>query len=230
MFLLHVVAVSGGAGWETGVVLWLVTATLGGAFAWLAGEARRPDSLLADLALAGAGGAVANLIVRRLGTDLVAYLYGVRLLCTAAGSLVLLVAAHDVASYFGRGAAHRRRLVIITEVGGARYLYTWLSGWPFEPGGIEASYSGGLQLKLLDDALHYQVRRGPFIAAETVLIESGTVAEVHSGGLRLISRAPGSIEGTRLLEIADVRPPGGLRDLVEAIARLAEQAPTDGEG
>jgi uncharacterized membrane protein YeaQ/YmgE (transglycosylase-associated protein family) len=227
MFLLHVVAISGGAGWGTGITLFLVTAALGGLFAWLAGEAETPAPLLADLALSASGGAAANLIARPFGTDLVAYLYGVRLLCAVAGAIVVLVVAHDLTAWLARRLPARRS--VITGVGGAGYLFTWLSGWPFDPGGLEATYGDGLRLKLVDGALHYEVRKGPFIGSETVLIERETAAADRDGNLHVSAPASGGAARGPSLVLAAVRPPERLQELTAAIAQLAQAAPTSDE-
>jgi hypothetical protein len=221
MYLLHVVAISGGSGWTTGCVLWLLTALLGGLFAFLSGEWSQPDALLADLALAGAGAVAGNLIARPFGSDLLAYLYGVRVLCTAAGSFLALCVAHDLVRYIApEDPQSGRRRALISDVGGFQFLYTWLSGWPSETGLIDAEYDGGLRVKLLPDALHYQVHSGPFTGSETLLIEPGTRAAAEDGTLA-VSVPATDATAARSARLENVRPPGRSQELHRQIERLA---------
>ena len=46
-----------------------------------------------------------------------------------------------------RSAAQMGHLPI-SGAGGFQFLYTWLSGWPSEPGLVEAEYDGGLRINV----------------------------------------------------------------------------------
>ncbi|HZU77955.1 MAG TPA: hypothetical protein VFA70_14405 [Dehalococcoidia bacterium] len=222
MYLLHVVAISGGNGWTTGCVLWLLTALFGGLFAFLSGEWSQPGALLIDLALAGGGAAAGNLIARPVGTDLLAYLYGVRVLCTALGSFLALFVAHDLVHYLApEDPQTGRHQAVISDVGGFQFLYTWLSGWPSEAGLVEAEYDGGLWVKLLPDALHYQVHAGPFTGSETLLIEPGTRAAAEEGTLA-VSVPASDATAARSARLENLRPPGRSQELQRQIECLAE--------
>lgn len=222
MWLLHVVAVSGNGPWQSSAVFTLLVLLLGGGFAGLAGEAGSADALLLNLALAAAGGLIANAIARPFGTDLIAYVYGVRLFITVLGSILLLALAHDAVRYVAldRDAAHGRRL-IISDVGGFQYLYTWLSGWPSEEALCAAVYDDGLQIKLLADALHYQVRSGPFIGSETVPVARGARAEARGTVLRVMTDAS---DGEAAIALPEVRPADALERIVVRFNELTGPA------
>jgi hypothetical protein len=223
MWLLHVVVVQGGGSFSTGVTLWLTCGAVGLGFAFLAGELADLDALLVDLALAAAGGVGANLLTQPLGpgADPVAFVYDVRVFYTAFGALFVLCLAHDLVRLAGRPDGERRRLVI-SDRGGFAYLFAWVSGWPVEPGVLEASYDGGLRLKLFPDSLHYQVHAGPLTGARAVPLVPGLVLRSEPGVLDL-SAEPGSAAAAvvrRPLHLDGIEPPGSAEE-IERLARAA---------
>lgn len=223
MWLLHVVVVQGGGSFATGVTLWLTCGAAGLGFALLAGEFGHPDALLVDLALAAIGGIGANLLTQPLGAgaDPVALVYDVRVFYTLVGALFVLCLAHDLVRLVGRPDGERRRLVI-SDRGGFAYLFAWVSGWPVEPGMLEASYGGGLRLKLLADSLYYQVHAGPLTGARAVPLVPGLLLTSEPGVLDL-SAEPGSAAAAvvrRPLHLDGIEPPSR----AEEIERLAREA------
>ena len=224
MYQLHVVAISGGGPWQTGIVLWLLTAFAGGVVASLSGEWSEPDSLMLNLVLAGLGGALANLVARPFGTDLIAYVFGVRVLTVVAGAFLLDLLSHDAVYVFGTREleAHQRRAVI-RGAGGLQNLYTWLSGWPSGAAMVEAHYGGRLGIKLLEDSLHYQVRTGPLTGSETVPMEAYTRAAQSGGVVRVWQEPDGApADGSlRSVELSGVYPVQRAEELVATITRLA---------
>lgn len=229
MPLLHVVVVAGGSDWQRGLALWLLAAAVGGGFAALSGEWRAPDSLLLDLLLAVAGGAAANLASRPLGNDPLAALYGLRVFWILAGALVCLLLAHDAVRLLPPAwLAARGGPVPLRNGGGFLFLVLWLSGWPTEPGLVEATYGDGLALKLLPAALHYQVRVRTVRTARTLPFAgvAGALAECDT---LIVILAPHPLDlnaedGKR--RFARVRPTEGAAALADALTRFIQGAET----
>ncbi|HLZ71228.1 MAG TPA: hypothetical protein VKV26_15105 [Dehalococcoidia bacterium] len=219
---LHVVVVAGGTDWHTALSFWVLVCLAGGVFAALSGELRNVDALALDLALAAAGGAALNVLSRPLSTDPLAGIYGVRVFWTVAGALLALSLGHEATRLF-------RRLGVtlpIGAAGGPLSLLLWLGGWPTEPGLIEATYDGGLPLKLLPDSLHYQTRGGIVPAAQALMVRQ--LARAGADGESLVLRAPSDPRdaGSPLREIrlAGVRPCGRAAALAEEIQHLRGMA------
>lgn len=209
MWLLHVVVVQGGGHLQLGLVLWLLTAAAGGGFAALTGEASRPDGLLTNLAIAAVGGGLLNAATPVFGQDPVAALFGVRVFWAALGAFVALCIAHDAARRLPGGP--------IGERGGFLFLFTWLSGWPSEPGLVTAHYDHGLGLKLLPASLHYQVRRGPLTSARAIPLHPGVSAQAEQGALVVRERSG------KLTRLDGIEPPEALGVLARM---LCEQVAT----
>lgn len=219
MWLLHIVVVQGGGHFQLGIVLWLLTAAVGAGFALLAGEAARPDALLSDLAIAAGGGALLDAVTPSLGQDPVAVLFGVRVFWTVLGAFLALCLAHDAM----RSRVGRRGRWPIGERGGFLFLFTWLSGWPSEPGIVEAVYDGGLGIKLVPASLHYQFRRGPLTAARTLPLRPGIVARVEGSAL-LVDEPAG-----RQTRLDGVRPQETLERLVQGLRQQVALAVVRGD-
>jgi len=207
MWLLHIVAVQGHGSWQTGLTLWVAVVLVGGGIAWLTGEWTRPDALLLDLALAAAGGALLNAATASLGTDLVALIFGIRLFWAVLGALVAVSLAHDWVQLRRRQVSGAEPLLTPTA-GGFLFFVTWLSGWPSEPGLVEATYDHGLAIKLLPGRLYYQVRRGPFAISQSMPLLPGVVLETH--GATLVLRSAPASGATALpptsVQLVDVVP------------------------
>lgn len=222
MVALHVVVVGGGTDWHTALTFWLLIATLGGGFALLAGELRRADALLCDLALAAAGGAALDAVSRGLGTDPLAGVYGVRVFWTAAGATISLSAAHEATRLLLRlGIA-----APIGAQGGPTQLLLWLGGWPSEGGLLEATYDGGLPLKLMPGSLHYQTRGRSLPSARALAVQEVTGARAEADDLVLTVRrdmAAGDGE-LRELRLPGLLPHGRASAFADRLCRL--NAPT----
>ncbi|MHB8575756.1 MAG: hypothetical protein ACYDCQ_10545 [Dehalococcoidia bacterium] len=227
MWLLHVVLIQGQHGWVTGLVLWFVSAASGATFASLSGELWQLDALLVDLALAGAGGALTNAATGRLGSDPLALIYDVRFFWTVLGAVVFLCLTHDALHvYWTRHASDGRPTPLGLDArGGFLYLALWLTGWPSEPGLTEATYDGGLVLKLTADVLFYQGRAGPLAVAHAVLLLDGLSADLHDSTLTLRAEA-GTSAAVRLhesLHFYRVAPHDAAVAIRDAIARSRQR-------
>ncbi len=221
MVALHVVVVGGGNHWHTALTFWLLVALAGGAFAALAGEWRAADAMLLDLSLAAAGGAALNTVARAFGTDPLAGIYGVRVFWTAAGATVVLSAAHEAAPLLGRAGLK----LPIGAQGGPRQLLLWLAGWPSEGGLLEATYDGGLPLKLLPASLHYQTRGGLLPAADAVAVHGIAAARAEADDLVLTLPAGPSGNGqTRELRLPALRPSGRAAAFAARLVQLSAPA------
>ncbi len=222
LFVLHVVVVAGGTDWHTAVTFWLLAALAGGGFAALTGEIERVDALACDLALAAAGGALLNLLSRPLSTDPVAGIYGVRVFWTVAGAALVLSLAHEATRLWRRfGWASP----IGTE-GGPIALLLWLGGWPSESGLIEATYDGGLPLKLLPASLHYQTRNGVVPSVQAVSVRQLARASAEDEALVLSAPSDPRDASSPLREIRldRVQPNGRAAVLADEIHYLRELA------
>ena len=223
VWLLHVVIIEGQQGWQTGLVLWLIVAIAGGGYAWLTGEWSCMDALLVDLALAAAGAAAGNAATGNFGSDPLALIYNVRFFWTGLGAVLLISVAHDALHTYWQRSRHtgaRGPLGLVTY-GGFRYVLLWLTGWPTEPGTIEATYDGGLAIKLLPDTIHYQARVGPFAVARGMPIVDGMHAELSNSTLTLSSR-PGTRAAGVLdqpLQLCRIVPAESAAAIGDAIAR-----------
>ena len=214
---LHIVVVRGGNPWLLGALLWLLPGVLALLFAALTGEVDRADAFAFDLALAFAGGVALDAAFVPFGTDPVAYFFGVRVFWTLLGALLILVLAHDAVRLL---SPEQRRCLPIGARGGALFLYTWVSGWPSEPGLLSVSYGDGLALKLTPGVLHYQVRRGPLIGARAVALRGGATAR-SDGGTLVLRAAPGTPE----IRLYQVRPADLLPALLRAIGEQTAHPP-----
>jgi hypothetical protein len=223
MPFLHIVVVRGGSPWLLGLLLWLLPGVAALIFAWLSGESRRGDALFVDLGLAAIGGVALNAALIFSGTDPLAYFFGVRVFWTLLGAFGLLILAHDAVALLPERLQSR---IPIGRRGGARFLYTWLNGWPSEPGLIAARYGAGLELKLLPGALHYQVRNGPLVGARTLPLRPEVTAHANADAL-IVAPGPGRAE----VVLGRVQPPAALPALVAAIHEQARhpRAPLAGK-
>ncbi len=229
LWTLHIVAIQGAAGWRTGVTLWLLILGLGGGFAYLAGEWQSPDGLFADLLLATAGAAIANLAASQVGGDIVAFIYDVRIFWAALGGLLVLCLVHDGVARWQQSRREPAAFFGLTGRSGVVYLIAWLSGWPSESGIVEGSYGGGLPVKLLPEALHYQVRAGPLRISRAVPLVDGLSAATE-GECLLLSAAPGSAAAAiveRQISLAGVQPQHQARLFAERIDEVAGRADPD---
>ncbi|HZQ36756.1 MAG TPA: hypothetical protein VFD32_12540 [Dehalococcoidia bacterium] len=199
MVALHVVVVGGGTDWHTALTFWLLIALSGAAFAALAGELRSADALVCDLALAAAGGAALNAGARALGTDPLAGIYGVHVFWTVAGAAGSLSAAHEATRLLHRAGVSPP----IGAQGGPTQILLWLAGWPSERGLLEATYDGGLPVKLLPASLHYQTRGGLLPAAGAVPVRG--IASARAEADDLVLTLPGSHAGEH--QLREVRLP-----------------------
>lgn len=210
LWMLHIIAIQGAAGWRTGLTLWLLVLLLGGGFAYLAGEWLQPDGLAANLLLAGAGAALANAVAAQIGGDILAFIFGVRVFWAATGSVLVLCLAHEAAGRLLQARGREQAALFgITGRGGITYLVTWLSGWPSEPGLVEGSYGDGLPAKLLPEALHYQVHAGPLRISRAIPLIDGLEATAEDETLVLSAR-PGSAAAAslrRALSLPGMQPP-----------------------
>jgi hypothetical protein len=228
MWLLHVIAVPGNAGWQQGLALWIVVLLIGCSVAYLAGDAARPDSLLADLTLATIGGVLLNLAARGWGQDPLALVFGIRLFWTATGAILLLLLTHDAVQLLTRaGRMGPQRRYVIAGRGGFIWLFAWLSGWPSETGVVEASYDRGLAVKLLPESLHYQVHVGPLIGARAVPLLSGIVARTDGSAL-VVEAEPGTPAAEVVHSAVTLRslvPPGAAERMRNHISECSPLPP-----
>ncbi len=220
MVALHVVVVGGGNNWHTALTFWLLVALAGGAFAALAGEWRTADALLVDLMLAAAGGAALNAAARAFGTDPLAGIYGVRVFWTLAGAAICLSLAHEAAPLLRRAGFTPP----IGAQGGPRQLLLWLAGWPSERGLLEATYDGGLPVKLLPASLHYQTRGGLLPAADAVAVQRIARARAEADDLVLTLPATAGNGQTRDVRLPALQPSGRAAAFAARLAQLIAAA------
>ena len=225
MWLLHVIAISGGSDWQRAVSLWLLTATVGGGYAALSGEWHAADGLLLDLALALGGGVAGNLATRPLGNDPLAALYGLRVFWSGAGALVCLLLAHDALRLLPAGSLTARCAPLRLD-GGFLFLALWLSGWPAEAGLIEATYGDGCPIKLLPAALHYQAGVRRLRTARTLPVAriSAAVAEGDALVILLLASPRSPTQSASRQCFSRVRPAERAITLAEALTQLIERA------
>ena len=223
VWLLHVVIIEGQQGWQTGLVLWVIVAIVGGGYARLTGEWSCMDALLVDLTLAAAGAAAGNAATGTFGSDPLALIFNVRVFWATLGALLLVTLAHDALHSYWQRSGHGGSpgpLGLVTH-GGFRFVLLWLTGWPTEPGTVEATYDGGLAIKLLPETIHYQARVGPFAVARGMPIVDGMHAELSNSTLTLSSRpgtrAAGVLE--KPLQLCRVVPAESAAAIGDAIVR-----------
>jgi uncharacterized membrane protein YeaQ/YmgE (transglycosylase-associated protein family) len=216
MVVLHVVVVAGGTDWHTALTFWLLTALTGGAFAALAGELHAADALICDLALAAVGGAALNAVARAFGSDPLAGIYGVHFFWTIAGAAICLSIAHEATPLLRRTGLTPP----IGAQGGPTQLLLWLAGWPSESGLLEATYDGGLPVKLLPASLHFQTRRGLLPAADAVAVRGIARARAEADDL-VLTLPVGAVDGqVREVRLQALRPNGRAAAFAARLAQL----------